>query len=344
MVVPCRACRPRLAPHLAAPGEVAVAAAEKFGWSGSSGYGSISAVLHKDEIRVDEAVVTSLLQIQRPDWASLPLSPAGAGTDNIMYRLGEDLLVRLPRTADKAPSLDKERTWLPRLGPLLTYRTPEPVYAGTPTPEFPLPWSIYRWIDGTAVNANTVGDWAAFGTELATFVHELHGIDLMGASRAGELSWYRGGSLKGCEEAISTYFADCWTTMDDDLDIDTLAGLWRAAIRLPEPCSSHVWLHGDLRPANLLAARGRLHAVIDFGGLSIGFPAAEHAPVWDLPAPARQAYWNAMNLDDVSWAKARAWAIAVGIAGISYYRNTWPAFAGECRTRLEAILTDAATR
>lgn len=132
--------------------------------------------------------------------------------------------------------------------------------------------------------------------------------------------------------------------MDDDLDVDTLAGLWSAAIRLPEPRGPHVWLHGDLRPANLLAARGRLHAVIDFGGLSIGFPAAEHAPVWDLPAPARQAYWNAMNLDDVSWAKARAWAIAVGIAGISYYRNSWPAFASECRTRLDTILTDAAER
>jgi aminoglycoside phosphotransferase (APT) family kinase protein len=93
-----------------------------------------------------------------------------------------------------------------------------------------------------------------------------------------------------------------------------------------------------------LAAKGQLHAVIDFGCLSVGLPAAEHAPVWDLPDPARHAYWNAMNLDDLTWAQARAWAIAVGIAGISYYRNTWPTFATECRTRLETILTDAATR
>ncbi|MEV0394731.1 aminoglycoside phosphotransferase family protein [Polymorphospora rubra] len=301
-------------------------------------------MLHENEIPVDEAVVRSLLRIQCPDWASLALSPAGAGTDNTMYRLGEDLLVRLPRTADKARSLNKERTWLPRLGPLLSCRTPEPVYAGTPAPEFPLPWSIYRWIDGAEVDANAVQDWAAFGTELATFVHELHHIDLMGASRADELSWYRGGSLKDCEDDFSAYFADCRTTTDDDLDVETLEQLWRAVVRLPEPSSPHVWLHGDLRPANLLAAKGRLHAVIDFGGLSVGFPAAEHAPVWDLPDPARQAYWNAMNLDDLTWAQARAWAIAVGIAGISYYRNTWPAFVTECRTRLETILADAATR
>ncbi|WP_405112373.1 aminoglycoside phosphotransferase family protein [Micromonospora sp. NBC_01405] len=299
--------------------------------------------LHENEIPVDEEVVRSLLQIQHPDWASLPLSPAGAGTDNTMYRLGNDLLVRLPRTADKARALNKERTWLPRLGPLLTYRIPEPVAAGTPAPEFPLPWSIYRWIDGAEVEPNTVRDWAAFGTELATFVHELHNIDLMGAARAGELSWYRGGSLNACDEWISTGFEECRTTIDTGLDVETLEELWRAAIRLPEPSGPHVWLHGDLRPANLLVAKGRLHAVIDFGGLSVGFPAAEHATIWDLPQPARQAYWNAANLDDLTWARARAWAIAVGISGISYYWDTWPAFVTECRTRLETILTDAAT-
>ncbi|WP_410813624.1 aminoglycoside phosphotransferase family protein [Micromonospora sp. 067-2] len=301
-------------------------------------------MLHENEIPVDEAVVTSLLRCQRPDWASLPLSPAGAGSDNTMYRLGNDLLVRLPRTADKARSLNKERTWLPRLGPLVTCQIPEPVYAGTPAPEFPLPWSIYRWIDGTEVDTNVVQDWAAVGTELAMFVHELHDIDLMGASRTGELSWYRGGNLRDCDKSISIYFENCRTTTDHDLDVEPLEQLWRAAIRLPASSSPHVWLHGDLRPSNLLAAKGKLHAVIDFGCLSVGFPAAEHAPVWDLPEPARQAYWNAANLDHLTWAQARAWAIFVGIAGFSYYRNTWPAFATECRTRLERILTDDATR
>ena len=300
-------------------------------------------MLHEDEIPVDEAVVRSLLRNQCPDWASLDLSPAGAGTDNTMYRLGNELLVRLPRTDGKAGSLTRERTWLPVLGPLLTRRIPEPVHAGTPTPEFPLIWAVYRWIDGAEAGPGTVRDWAAFGTDLATFVRELHDIDLMGAVRAGDLSWYRGGSLRDCDEWISGCFRDCRAT-DATLDVATLEELWRAAVKLPEPTGPHVWLHGDLRPANLLVADGRLHAVIDFGALSVGFPAAEHAAVWDLPDPARQAYWNAVNLDDRTWARARAWAIAVGISGISYYRDTWPAFATECRTRLETILTDAAAR
>jgi aminoglycoside phosphotransferase (APT) family kinase protein len=300
--------------------------------------------LHENEVAVDVAVVRSLLEVQRPEWAVLPLGRAGAGTDNTMYRLGDDLLVRLPRTAEKARSLRKEQTWLPRLAPLVPNAIPEPVYAGVPTPAFPLPWAIYRWIDGVEAQPDTVRDWAAFGTELAAFVRALHRIDLMGATRSGDLEWYRGGSLQSCDEWISSRIQDCRATIGAELDVDGLERMWRAAVALPDPSSPQVWLHGDLKPTNVLVTNGKLHAVIDFGGLSIGFPDAEHSTVWDLPAQARQAYWNAMSLHELTWLRARAWAIAVGVSGISYYRHTFPAFAAECRTRLQTIITDAAAR
>ncbi|MFB9692368.1 aminoglycoside phosphotransferase family protein [Amorphoplanes digitatis] len=300
--------------------------------------------LHENEIPIDEDVVRSLLREQRPDLASLPLSPAGAGTENVMYRLGDELLVRVPRTAAKAAALRKEQAWLPRLAPLLTYRIPEPVHAGAPGAAFPVPWSIFRWIDGAEPGPDTVRDWAALGTDLAAFVRELHGLDLMGASRAGELSWYRGGDLKACDEWISAAFGDCRTTVSAGLDVDILERIWRDAVALPEPAGPHVWLHGDLKPTNLLVERGRLRAVIDFGALSVGAPDAEHATVWDLPPAARRAYWDAADLDDHTWARARAWAVGVGVSGISYYWNTYPAFVAECRARLENILGDAATR
>ncbi|MFH8928967.1 aminoglycoside phosphotransferase family protein [Streptomyces pristinaespiralis] len=300
--------------------------------------------LHENEIPVDETLVRSLLTAQRPEWADLPLSPAGAGTENTMYRLGDDLLVRLPRTADKGQSLRKEQEWLPRLAPLLTCPIPEPVHAGTPTAAFPTVWSVHRWIDGDQAGPDTVRDWSAFGADLAAVVGELHGIDLMGATRVDDLSWYRGGGLRPCDEWIGRCFADCRATVGPELDVDTLEQLWRAALELPEPSSPHVWLHGDLKPTNLLVREGRLRAVIDFGALSVGFPDAEHSTVWDLPSQARQAYRDALSLDDVTWDRARAWAIAVGVSGISYYWHTYPAFVAECRARLGAILADAAAR
>ncbi|MFI6641728.1 aminoglycoside phosphotransferase family protein [Streptomyces sp. NPDC050504] len=295
--------------------------------------------LHQNEIHSDEALVGSLVRTQCPQWSDLPLSFAGAGTDNTMYRLGDELLVRLPRTADTARSLRKEQEWLPRLAPHLTRRVPEPVHAGTPTGAFPLPWSVYRWIDGDVPGPGTVADWAAFGADLATAVREFHGIDLMGAVRADDLSWYRGGDLSECDPWVGDRLDECRALVGHELDVDALAEMWRAARALPASTAPHVWLHGDLKPTNLLVREGGLHAVIDFGCLSVGLPDAEHSTVWDLPPEARRAYWNALDLDTATWSRARAWAIAVGVNGLTYYWHTYPAFVADCRARLQAVLT-----
>ena len=308
------------------------------------GHKALIVTLHENEIRVDEAVVRSLLREQRPEWADLPVSSAGAGTDNRMYRLGDQLLMRLPRTPDNAEAVRKEQTWLPRLAPHLPCRIPEPVHGGTPSSEFPLAWSVYRWIDGDEAGPGSVTDWSAFGVGLAAIVQRLHAIPLMGATRQGELSWYRGGGLHACDRWISGCFDVCRTIQGLDLDIGQLRQLWQSALALPEPSGRQVWLHGDLKPSNLLVQQGKLTAVIDFGGLSVGFPDAEHSPLWDLPPAARQAYWDAMGLDDVTWLRARAWAIAVGVSGVSYYWGTYPLFVSECLSRLRAILEAAGER
>lgn len=313
----------------------------------SAGDETSAVVLHENEVAIDETVVLSLLESQCPQWAGLSLSPAGAGTDNVMYRLGDDLLVRLPRTADKARSLQKEWQWLPRLAPLLARPIPEPVYTGTPATTFPLEWSVYSWIDGDTAGPDTVRDWATLGADLAAFVQELRGIDLMGATRTRDLRSYRGNRLQGGPKQAHVRLAKenfdkCRPLVGSRLDLDTLEQMWLAALALPEPSEPHVWLHGDLKPANLLVRDGKLHAIIDFGSLSIGFPEGEHTTLWELPAPARQAYRNAMNIDDETWARVRARAIVGSLVGILYYWHAWPAFAAECQARLQEILTDAA--
>ncbi|GIE28160.1 hypothetical protein Ait01nite_012050 [Actinoplanes italicus] len=302
--------------------------------------------LHQDEITVDETLVRRLLTQQCPQWADLPLGPAGAGTENTMFRLGEDLLARFPRTVEKSASLRKEREWLPRLAPSLGLRIPAPVFAGAPSPAFPADWSVFGWIDGAepdaaaaATEAGFVSDWAGLGADLARFVRELHAVDLMGANRAGELSWYRGGDLRSCDGWVSESLARCRELIGLEADVAALEEHWRAGLALADSPHPHVWLHGDLKPTNLLVEAGRLHAVIDFGALSIGHPDAEHATVWDLPSPARDAYWNAFDLDEPTWTRARAWAVAVAASGISYYWHTFPAFVAECRTRVEHLLS-----
>ena len=100
-------------------------------------------------------------------------------------------------------------------------------------------------------------------------------------------------------------------------------------------------MHADLKPTNVLVRHGRLHAVLDFGALSVGHPDAEHAVTWDLPAVPRDAYRASLNIDDLTWARARAWALAIAVNGVAEYWTSFPSFAAECLRRLHAIAVDA---
>ncbi|MGW4378778.1 aminoglycoside phosphotransferase family protein [Kitasatospora sp. NPDC004531] len=298
--------------------------------------------LHDDEVPTDEALVRQLLAQQRPEWAGLPVRAAGGGTDNRMFRVGDELLVRLPRTPGTAGAVRKEQAWLPRLARELTCAVPEPVHQGVPGCGFPLPWSVYRWIEGAEPGPESVSDWAAFGAELAAAVRGLHAAPLPPEDERDGLHWYRGGELAACAESIEKSFAEARALPGLDLDLDRLHAIWRGALALPAPAGPPVWLHGDLKPSNLLVRDGRLHAMIDFGGLSIGFPDAEHAPLWDFPAAARHAYRAALGVNEQSWQRACGWAVAVAISGVPYYWHSNPPFVAECLARLRAVLADPA--
>ncbi|WP_172639124.1 phosphotransferase [Streptomyces tailanensis] len=105
--------------------------------------------LHADEFDIDEALVARLIAAQFPEWAGLPLAPAPAsGTDNVMFRLGDDMVVRLPRLPGGADHVDTEHRWLPRLAPHLPLAVPEPLGKGRPGEVYGQPWSVMRRLDG----------------------------------------------------------------------------------------------------------------------------------------------------------------------------------------------------
>ena len=58
---------------------------------------------------------------------------------------------------------------------------------------------------------------------------------------------------------------DAIATLRAALDADAVTAVWDAAVEAPAWQGTPVWLHGDLQSGNLLAAQGRLSAVIDFG-------------------------------------------------------------------------------
>ncbi|WP_435107059.1 phosphotransferase [Nocardiopsis synnemataformans] len=95
------------------------------------------------ETDITEDLIRDLLRDQHPDLSDLPLELGALGWDNQVWRLGDDLAVRLPRATRSADALlRKEHTWLPALAPILPLPVPVPQHLGEPSGRFPRPWPV----------------------------------------------------------------------------------------------------------------------------------------------------------------------------------------------------------
>lgn len=302
--------------------------------------------LHTDAFDVTPELVRSLLRASAASaaWADLPLRPAGHGTDNVMMRLGDEHVVRLPQRPSSAAAIRKEAQWLPRISSVVPLAVPYVRLMGEPTAAFPAPWAVYGWIEGDHPSDVTVADWAAFGQSLARFVSSLHSIDVSDDDASDGMSWYRGRLLAEFEDeavdVIGEEIAPLVRREGLDLDLGRLVKVWRRLAATPQVFRDPVLLHGDLRAANLLVDSGHLAAVIDFGTLSIGQPAAEHGPIWNFPRPARDAYRDALGLTDDDWALSLGWTLLPALTGLPYYWDSWPEFAQECLDRIRLVMDE----
>lgn len=272
--------------------------------------------MHADELDIDATLVRGLISDQFPRWTGLPIGKVdSAGTDNAMYRLGEDMVVRLPRLPGGAHQVGFEQRWLPRLAPHLPLAVPEPVAKGEPGRGYALPWGVYRWLDGDNAYDAPIAELAGAAVELGRFVAALRRVDATGGPAS-----FRGGHVGSDDEYIRAAILDLGA--DGTLDADRATAAWQDALQLPQWDREPVWLHADLLPGNLLTEDGRLTAVIDFGGLGVGDPAADMLPAWTMfGAGTRELFHEAAEVDDATWARGRGWALRFGASAVHYYRG-----------------------
>ena len=308
-------------------------------WTGSVVNGPepahLASKMHADEVDIDAELVGRLVAKQFPQWADLSISAVrSTGTVNAIYRLGEQLYVRLPRLASWAQTLDKERHWLPKLAPHLSLRVPEPIAEGHPGASYPLSWAIYRWIDGQVYTDEIVDDEHQAAKDLALFITELRRIDpAVGAPRGGRMPL-------GDLDALTRSRLE---SARDVIDARAAIAAWERALTAPAWDGTPVWVHADLLRSNLLVDEGRLSAVIDFGSAGIGDPAADVIAAWSVFSHAgRGTFRSALDVDDGTWNRARGFALHQAAMAIPYYLETNPEFVALAKRTLEEILATAA--
>jgi aminoglycoside phosphotransferase (APT) family kinase protein len=308
--------------------------------------------LHEDEIPIDTRLVRALVDRAFPDWEALPLRRLGSsGSTNALFRLGDDLLVRLPRQPGGTATIEKEARWLPRIGPLLPVGVPDVVAVGEPGLGYTERWSIVRWLDGhtpTVVEPGRSADppRSYLARDLAAVIRALRNIDVPpDALIDPDLRWYRGAPLATRDASTRCDLEACRRIGGLGLDFDTALRVWDEAMTLPgvQQAATPHWYHGDLAAENLLVRDGRLAAVLDFGGLAVGDPTVDLMVAWEVLDPAaREVFRRAVGADEASWLRARAWALSLALTTLPYYWRTMPV---RCVSRLaaaRAVLADAA--
>nr|WP_042180631.1 aminoglycoside phosphotransferase family protein [Kibdelosporangium sp. MJ126-NF4]CEL14487.1 putative phosphotransferase [Kibdelosporangium sp. MJ126-NF4]CTQ88852.1 putative phosphotransferase [Kibdelosporangium sp. MJ126-NF4] len=261
-----------------------------------------------------------LLAAQFPQWAGLEITPVTpSGTDNEMFRLGEDMALRLPREESAATHIEKERRWLGVLAPHLPLAIPDQLAVGSPSEILPWSWAVYRWLPGRPAVPDQLADPARAARDLGMFVAVLRRVDATGGPPSSPATGSRGRPL-GIRDAETR---KAIMKLGSVLDVAAAFAVWEEALAAPVWDTPGVWLHGDLHSGNLLAVAGHLSAVIDFGLLAVGDPACDLMVAWTLfDADAREAFRAAAAPDDATWTRGQGWALTFAVLNLVSYLGT----------------------
>ncbi|HEV8461673.1 MAG TPA: aminoglycoside phosphotransferase family protein [Gaiellaceae bacterium] len=269
-----------------------------------------------------------LLAGQFPEWSELPIEelPIG-GTDNAIYRLGDELSVRLPIKPTNPGEQDLEFRWLPVLAPRLPVAIPEPLALGQPAEGYPNEWAIHRWLPGIDATVAPL-DLEQAAIDLADLIAALWRIDPAGGPGGG-----RGEPLAPRDEQTRSCIAE--------LGLEAALPVWEAAVAAPVYDGPRRWLHGDLDNRNLLLEDRRITGILDWSCACVGDPACDVKVAWAvLDAETRPVFRERLGVDDATWARARGWAVSQAVVALPYYRGTYPAIVREAERWLSQALWD----
>src|ERR1700722_10412335 len=254
------------------------------------------------EIEITADLVRDLLQEQHPDLAGLAIREVAGGWGNQMWRLGDELAVRMQRM-DRTPEFQlKERRWLPVLAPRLPLPVPTPVRFGEPSERFPKHWTVMTWVSGEPLDHAAISHGANAADTLAGFLRALH----VGAPAGAPIATDRGAHPRDCTDGFENFFR---AVAPDDIAAGVRA-VWDDAVAARAWEGPPVWVHGDPHPANVVVSGGTLSGIVDFGAMFAGDPAWDLAAAWVLlPAGTASRFFDTYaHADEAAIRRARGLA------------------------------------
>jgi aminoglycoside phosphotransferase (APT) family kinase protein len=267
------------------------------------------------EVEVSAELARALLADQHPDLAGLPIVHVEDGWDNVMFRLGDALALRIPRRMAGGVLIAVEQIWLPQIAPRVPLPTPVPLRVGAPGRGYPFGWSVVPWLEGEP--SDLAPPDAEQGEVLAAFLRALHQPAPDDAPR----NIYRGSvALAGRADTFELRYAEAERTRGT---LDPALRRWFEAGAAAPIDAPRTWFHGDLHGRNVLVQDGRLAGVIDWGDMAAGDAACDLASIWMLlPDPeARRRAMAAYPASETTWTRARGWAALMTVFLLSVTDN-----------------------
>lgn len=284
------------------------------------------------EVTINKELVNRLMAAQFPEFSHEAVHELANGWDNATFRLGTDMIVRLPRRAVALPLLRNEQKWLPVLASKLSIAVPKPIRIGIPQKEYPWPWSITPYFEGKTCLESKFENPTKEAIRLANFITSLH----QEAPNEAPKSTGRGIPL-----------SDRWPRFEqhvfavkDQIDAPRLIHIFKELMAVEEWNKPAVWLHGDLHSLNIIVNQGEIKAIIDWGDLCSGDPATDLGSAWYLfQKEERKVMQSHLHYDDNTWLRGKGWALIYALVCLAYSADN-PQVHLMGTNLLEAVLED----
>jgi aminoglycoside phosphotransferase (APT) family kinase protein len=256
-------------------------------------------------------LVVRLLREHAPHLADLPVRACPvSGSSNWVFRLGDWLAVRLPRSDDYAQDLAKAIRWLPRIADAVSVPVPRIEFVGAAGDLFPRLWAVMSWVPGSLPRHLGVRQEFSLADTLGQFMRSLHAVDAGDGACEAENWGYRAG--EPVTDDIDRWVDEAADSLSDLFHPARVRHAWQLLRDVPPPTMPRSWIHTDLSAENLLVGSdGRLVGVIDFDGLGVGDRSVDLLYAWSLfGADGREVLRASSGVDEGTWIRARAWAFA----------------------------------